>query len=69
MKLEIVTKIDKRHTATLQKSDNDVMSAKYDVIVVFPIYGQFGAIRKPDFGGMSCKIWNFINSTFSSYKN
>ena len=26
------------------------MSANYDFIVIFPIYGQFGAIQKPDAG-------------------
>ena len=26
------------------------MSTNCDVIVIFPIYGQFGEIRKPDYG-------------------
>ena len=30
------------------KLDNDLMSENCDVIAIFPIYGQFGAIRKPD---------------------
>ena len=33
-----------------------------DVIVIFPIYGQFGAIRKPDSGHVACVI---IRLTFS----
>ena len=41
------------------------MSANCDVIVAFPIYGQFGSIRKPDFG---CKTCIFINNNLSSYK-
>ena len=32
------------------------MSANRDVIVFFPIYGQFAAIRKPDYGGISIKL-------------
>ena len=35
------------------------MSANCDVIVIFLIYVQFGAIRKPDSGRMIC------NTTFS----
>ena len=31
------------------------MSANRDVIVFFPIYGQFAAIRKPDSWGISIK--------------
>ena len=50
MKLGPVTKRDKRNKATSKKIDDDVMSASCDVIVIFPIYGQFGAIRKPDSG-------------------
>ena len=30
-------------------------------IVIFPIYGQFVAIRKPDSGCIVCKIYVFIN--------
>ena len=38
------------------------MSANCDVIVIFLIYGQFGAIRKPDYGGIAAKTCIFINS-------
>ena len=48
MKFEAVTKLDKRNTETSKKFDNDVMSANWDVIVFFPIYGQFAAIQKQD---------------------
>ena len=40
-----------------------------DVIVIFQIYGQFGAIRKPDSRSIVCKTYIFINSNLSSYKN
>ena len=50
MKLGPVTKLDKKNKTTSKKFDNDVVSANCDVIVIFPIYGEFGAIRKPDSG-------------------
>ena len=50
MKPGPVTKRDKRNKATSKKIDHHVMSANCDVIFIFPIYGQFGAIRKPDSG-------------------
>ena len=45
------------------------MSANCDVIVIFLIYGQLGAIRKPDAGRMVCKSYILINSNLLSYKN
>ena len=45
MKLGPVTKLDKRNTTTSQKIDDDAKSENCDVIVIFPIYGLFGAIR------------------------
>ena len=45
------------------------MSANCNFIVIFPIYGQFGAIRKPDSGRIVCKTYIFINSNLLSYKN
>ena len=45
------------------------MSENFDVIVIFPIYGQFGAIRKPESVRMVWKTFIFINSNFLSYKN
>ena len=65
MKLGPVTKLDKRTTTTSKKLDDDVISANCDVIVIFPIYGQFGATRKPE----SSKTYIFINSDLLSYKN
>ena len=68
MKLGMVTKTDKKNK-TLSKNDDDVMSANCDVIVIFPIFGQFGAIRKPDSERIVCKTYIFINSNLLSYKN
>ena len=48
MKLGPVTKLDKRKKTTSKKIGDDIMSENYDVIVIFLIYGQFGAIRKPN---------------------
>ena len=45
------------------------MSANFDAIVIFLIYGRSGAIRKPDSGRIVCKIYIFIDSNFLSYKN
>ena len=69
MKLGPVAKLDKRNKTTSKKFDDDVMSKNCDVIVIFPIYDQFGAIRKPDSGGIVCKTYIFINSNVLSYKN
>ena len=44
------------------------MSANCDVIFIFLIYGQFGAIQKPDSGRLVYKIYIFINSNLLSYK-
>ena len=43
-----------------KKYDDDIMSTNCNVIVIFPIYGQFGAIRKPDSERKVCKIYIFI---------
>ena len=69
MKLGPVTKPDKRNKATSKKFDDYVTSANCDIIVIFPIYGQFGAIRKPDSGRVVCKNYIFIISNLLSYKN
>ena len=69
MKLGPVTKYDKRNKTTSKKIDYDVTSENCDVIAIFPIYGQFGAIRKPDSGRVVCKTYIFISSNLLSYKN
>ena len=50
-----VTKIDNENTATPKTFDNDVMSENFDVIVNFPIHGQFRSILSPDSRHMACK--------------
>ena len=55
MKLGPVTKLDKRNETTSKKSNDDVMSANCDAIAIFLIYGQYGALRKPDSGRIICK--------------
>ena len=69
MKPGPVTKLDKRNKITSKKFDDDVMSPNCYLIVIFSIYGQFGAIRKPDSGRIVCKTYIFINSNLLSYKN
>ena len=49
MKLGPVTKLDKKNKTASKKFYDDVMLKNYDVIVIFSIYGQFGAISKPDY--------------------
>ena len=66
MKRGPVTKIDKKNKATSKKFDDDVMSANCNVIVIFRIYDQFGAIRKPDSGRIVCKTYIFVNSNLLS---
>ena len=48
MKLRPVTKLDRKNKTTSEKFDIDVMSKNYDVIVIFRISGQFGAVQRPD---------------------
>ena len=69
MKLGPVTKLSKGNTATSKKIDDDAMLANCDVIFIFPIYGQFGAIQKPDSERMISKTYIFINSNLLYCKN
>ena len=50
MKLGPITKLDKIKKTTSKKIDDDFMSPNCDVIVIFRIYGQFGAFLKPNSG-------------------
>ena len=45
------------------------MSENCDVTAIFPIYGQSGAIWKPDSGRIVCKTYISTNSNLLSYKN
>ena len=69
MKLGPVTKLDKRNKKSQKKFDNDVMLANCDILVIFLIYGQFGAIRNPDSGCIVFKTYILINSNLLCYKN
>ena len=60
MKLGTETKIDKRTKITSTKLDDEIMLLNFDVIVICPIYGQLGAIWKPDSGCTVCKTYIFI---------
>ena len=66
MKFGLVAKLYKRNMEDKKKID---MSTNCDVIVFFPIYGQFGAIRKQDSGRMVCETYNYINNNILSCKN
>ena len=50
MKIGLVTKLDMRNMEISKKIDDDVMSVSCDVIIIFRIYCQFGAIWKQDSG-------------------
>ena len=65
--MKLVIKHDKRNMATSKKFDDDVMSLKCNVVVIFPIYGQFGN-QKADSGGMICKTYISIKSNLLLYK-
>ena len=67
MKLGPVTKFDKRNTVRSKRFDEFLESC--DVIVIFPIQSQFGAIRKPDLGCINNKTYIFSNSNLLSYKH
>ena len=66
MKLGSLTKLGKRNKTTSKEFDDDVISENCDVIAIFPIYGKFGAIRKPDSGRIICKTYLSINSNLLS---
>ena len=44
------------------------MWVDYDVVVIFPIYYQFGAIWEPDSGRIVYKTYIFIKGIFLSEK-
>ena len=67
MKFEPVTKLDKKNKTTSKFFD--VMSVNCDVIVIFSIYGKFGAIWRPDSRPIVCKTYIFIKNDLLSYKN
>ena len=70
MKLESVTKIDKRNRKTSKTFDDDIISVNSDIIVIFFRFmtnvEQSGR-RIPN--AQSAKIYIFINNSLLSYKN
>ena len=59
-----------RETKELQKNISDgVMLENCDIIAIFRIFGQFGAVRRRDSGHRVFKCYVFSNSNFLSYKN
>ena len=68
MKLEPVTKHGKRNKRTSEKFNYNVLPENCDIVVIFSISGQFGAIRKPDSGRIVSKTYFFINNKLSPYK-
>ena len=69
MKLGPVTKLNKRNIITSKKFDDDVISVKCDIFVIFSIDGQFIAIKRLNYKRIVCKSYIFINSNLLSYKN
>ena len=69
MKLGSVTKLDKKNKTMSKRFDDGVTSENCDVIVIFRIFGQFGAVRKLDSGHRVCKSYAFSNSNLFSYKS
>ena len=69
MKLGPVSKLDKRNKTTSKNFDDYIMSGNCDVIVIFQIFGQFGAVRRQDSGHRVCKSYVFSNSNLLFYKN
>ena len=69
MKLGPVTKLDKKIKKTSKTFDHDIIPANCDAIVIFPIFGEFTEIRKPDSGRIIYKTYIFIKSNLLCYKN
>ena len=69
MKHGPVSKLEKRNKIMSKETGDDIMSRNYDVIVIFPIYDQFGVFWKRESRRMVCKTYIFINSILLSYKS
>ena len=68
MKLRLVTKLEKRNKTMSEEIDDDIMLGKSNFIIIFPIYGQFGAISKTDSGRIVCKTYFSLIKTFDLTK-
>ena len=64
IKLGPVTKLDKRNKTMSKRFDADAMSKNYDVIVIFQIFGQFGATRNRIPDTESAKVIFSVIGTF-----
>ena len=60
----LVTKHEKRNNTKLKESENDVLPVNHYVIVIFSVYGKFGAIVKLDSGRIVCKLTFSLIATF-----
>ena len=69
MKHGPVSKLEKRNKTMSKEIGDNIMSRNYDVIVTFPISGQFGVFWKRESRYMVCKTYIFINSILLSYKS
>ena len=68
MKLGPVSKRDKKSNTMSKDVADDVISKNYDVTVIFLLYGQSGAIQKPDSERIVYKTYISINNNLLSYK-
>ena len=68
MKLGPVTKLDKRNKIMSKKFDDDTMSANCNIYVIFFIFGQLGAIQKPDSRCLVRKTCIFMKRNLLSSK-
>ena len=66
MKRKLVTKLGKRNKTMSQKL---IMMPCQQIIAIFPIYNQFGAIWTSDSGRIVCKTYIYTNNNLLSYKN
>ena len=57
MKLGPVPKLDRRNKTTSKKIDDDIMSEYCDVIVIFQIFCQYGAVWRLDSGHRVQKLF------------
>ena len=62
MKLRPVTKLYNRNKTTSKNFDDDIMSENCDNIIIFLIYGKFGAIQNLD--SKSAKLMFSLIVTF-----
>ena len=69
MKIGPGTKINKKKHSIAKNFKSDVITAKCNIIVTFPIYGRFGTIRRVDLRLMFCNTYISINSNLLSYKD